>query len=175
MSLFSKKMHKRGVSPIIATVLLIAFAVALGAVVMNWGKGFVESTAQDTQTRANLELGCQQEMTLGIKKIGQTPKICFNSTATPKFVEVMLENKGTTDITGIQVMIFDENDNSQNINNLSLTIPAGSVTNKIRINHTLTGNIVQVDFVPKILPKGATVSQLCTKNALSVTDLTGCS
>lgn len=29
---------KRAVSPLIATVLLIAFAVALGAVVMNWGK-----------------------------------------------------------------------------------------------------------------------------------------
>ncbi|NOZ80615.1 MAG: hypothetical protein GXP63_02985 [DPANN group archaeon] len=29
---------RRGVSPLIATVLLIAFAVALGAVVMNWGK-----------------------------------------------------------------------------------------------------------------------------------------
>lgn len=29
---------KRGMSPLIATVLLIAFAVALGVMVMNWGK-----------------------------------------------------------------------------------------------------------------------------------------
>ena len=31
-------LQKKGVSPLIATVLLISFAVALGAVVMNWGR-----------------------------------------------------------------------------------------------------------------------------------------
>ena len=30
--------NKKGVSPLIATILLIAFAVALGAVVMSWGR-----------------------------------------------------------------------------------------------------------------------------------------
>lgn len=39
MKIFS---GKKGVSPIIATVLLIAFAVSLGAVVMNWGKTISE-------------------------------------------------------------------------------------------------------------------------------------
>lgn len=29
-------MNKRGLSPIIATILLIAFAVAIGAMIMNW-------------------------------------------------------------------------------------------------------------------------------------------
>ena len=33
---------KKAVSPLIATIILIAFAVALGAVVMNIGKGYVE-------------------------------------------------------------------------------------------------------------------------------------
>ncbi len=43
--LFNKKVGKRGISPLIATVLLVAFAVALGAVVMNWAKG-----VEDTET-----------------------------------------------------------------------------------------------------------------------------
>ncbi len=30
---------KGGISPIVATVLLVAFAVALGAVVMSWARG----------------------------------------------------------------------------------------------------------------------------------------
>ncbi|MFH1589726.1 MAG: archaellin/type IV pilin N-terminal domain-containing protein [archaeon] len=29
-------MNKRGISPIIATILLIAFAVAIGAMIMSW-------------------------------------------------------------------------------------------------------------------------------------------
>lgn len=32
-------MNKRAISPLIATVLLVAFAVALGAVVMSWTSG----------------------------------------------------------------------------------------------------------------------------------------
>ena len=36
-------MNRRGLSPLVATVLLIAFAVALGAVIMSLGKSYVES------------------------------------------------------------------------------------------------------------------------------------
>lgn len=38
---------KRGVSPLIATVLLIGFAVAIGAVIMNWGSAVVAETDGD--------------------------------------------------------------------------------------------------------------------------------
>jgi flagellin-like protein len=45
-------MNKKAVSPLIATVLLIAFTVALGAIVMNWGESFVRKT-QDTASSAS--------------------------------------------------------------------------------------------------------------------------
>lgn len=165
-----KKMHKKGVSPIIATVLLIAFAVALGAVVMNWGKGFVETTAKDTENKANLDLACEQSLSFGVKTIGQTPKVCFNTT----HVKVMLENTGSVDITGMQIMFFNNDSDSYNFENDTLTIPAGSVTKFMSINHNLTGDIVQVEFIPKITPKGSVSSQLCSKTSLVVTDLTDC-
>ncbi|MBW2988488.1 hypothetical protein DRJ48_01140 [Candidatus Woesearchaeota archaeon] len=41
-------MNKRGISPLIATVVLIAFAVALGAVIMNWGSHLVESSSNQS-------------------------------------------------------------------------------------------------------------------------------
>ena len=41
---------KKAVSPLIATVLLIAFAVALGAVVMNIPQGPDDGTPSTTQT-----------------------------------------------------------------------------------------------------------------------------
>ncbi|MFH1770102.1 MAG: archaellin/type IV pilin N-terminal domain-containing protein [archaeon] len=37
-------MNKRGLSPIIATILLIAFAVAIGAMIMSWTAGVVKET-----------------------------------------------------------------------------------------------------------------------------------
>lgn len=41
-------MNKKGLSPIIATILLIAFAVAIGAMIMSWTTGVTESSACDT-------------------------------------------------------------------------------------------------------------------------------
>ncbi len=49
-------MNKRGVSPLIATVLLIAFAVSLGAVVMNLGVNFGRDVCEQVDFEA-LTLG----------------------------------------------------------------------------------------------------------------------
>jgi len=51
-------MNKKAVSPLIATVLLIAFAVALGAIVMNWGESFVRETQQTAEEGAEGKLDC---------------------------------------------------------------------------------------------------------------------
>ena len=40
---------KKAISPLVATILLLAFAVALGSVVMSWGKGLIEKASQDKQ------------------------------------------------------------------------------------------------------------------------------
>ena len=39
--------EKKGMSPLIATMLLIAFAVALGAMIMNWSSTLGENTGPD--------------------------------------------------------------------------------------------------------------------------------
>ena len=52
-------MEKKGMSPLVATVLLIAFAVALGAVVLNWGEEFVqEATAVGGEFAGACPAGC---------------------------------------------------------------------------------------------------------------------
>lgn len=171
-NLFLKKINKKGVSPIIATVLLIAFAVALGAVVMNWGKGFVENTAKTTEEKTNLELACQQELQLSVKKISNIPKICYDSGN--KYVEVMLENSGTVNITGMQYALFDSTGDSAILKNTTLSVGPGEVTRKVKIYYndtTLSGSIVQIEFIPMIKPKGSITSQLCPKNNLVVNDI----
>lgn len=45
---------KKSISPLVATILLLAFAVALGSVVMSWGKGLIEK-ASSTETTVTLE------------------------------------------------------------------------------------------------------------------------
>ncbi len=40
-------MNKNGISPLIATVLIIGFTVSLTAIVMVWGRGLVTQTTEE--------------------------------------------------------------------------------------------------------------------------------
>ena len=44
-------MNKKAVSPLIATVLIIGFTVALAAIVMTWAGGFMRQTIGETEAR----------------------------------------------------------------------------------------------------------------------------
>ena len=48
---------RKAISPLVATILLLAFAVALGSVVMSWGKDLIEKTAPE-QKEISLEQAC---------------------------------------------------------------------------------------------------------------------
>jgi flagellin-like protein len=39
-------MKKKGVSPVIATVLLVSIVIILGVIIFLWARGFVEESAQ---------------------------------------------------------------------------------------------------------------------------------
>lgn len=50
-------MKKKGVSPVIATILLVGVVIALSAVVFFWFRGFVQETV--TKFGKNIQLNCQ--------------------------------------------------------------------------------------------------------------------
>ena len=51
-------MEKKGISPLIATVLLIGFTIVLAAVVMRWGSEFVRETTEETACLSDLSIVC---------------------------------------------------------------------------------------------------------------------
>ncbi|MBR9675544.1 hypothetical protein GOV05_00890 [Candidatus Woesearchaeota archaeon] len=167
--------NKRGVSPLIATVLLIAFAVALGAVVMNWGKGYVEQTAQNSGQKAEMDLACQTDIKIGIKEIGNTEKVCYNSSA--DYAEFMLENTGNEDITGIRMIVIDANDNIYDEDDTAFTIGDGSVSPKYTFDYSassVSGSLQLLEIVPMITVKGRSTPQPCLKNSVLLDDIPSC-
>jgi flagellin-like protein len=62
-------MNKKGVSPLIATVLLIGFAIALAAVVMNWGLGFMQETTESTEKQTQSALVCASDLQFSIEDV----------------------------------------------------------------------------------------------------------
>jgi len=68
---------RKGISPLIATVLLIAFAVALGAVVMSWGRGYIETTATFAEEKSAAEMRCTMDVELDYAIVNNQKKVCF--------------------------------------------------------------------------------------------------
>jgi len=73
-------MDKRGLSPLIATVLLIAFAVSLGAVILNIGVSVAHDACRDVKLEA---------LTLDA-----TPRLCVDYNT--ETIRMTLDNQGRT-------------------------------------------------------------------------------
>jgi len=140
--------NKRGVSPLIATVLLIAFAVALGAVVMNWGRTYVEETANYAKSKSGTEVRCSMDVRIQEVKVGQTVKVCYNDTG--GFVDFVIRNSGRKAIERllVHVLTTDNEIYTQEIND---TLSVGGI---YHATSNYTGNFQQLEIIPNIYVSG---------------------
>ena len=79
-------MNKKAVSPLIATVLVIGFTVALAAIVMTWGGTFMRRTTEETEVASKTGLKCSTDLNFRIKSVNCGTGI------------ITVENKGNVDI-----------------------------------------------------------------------------
>ena len=56
-------MKKKGISPLIATVLIIGFVIVLAALVMQWGGGLFKSVQEETGKTSDLKITCSSGLT----------------------------------------------------------------------------------------------------------------
>ncbi len=148
--------QKKGVSPLIATVLLIAFAVALGSVVMNWG--------------LNLNLGKSADkcrsVEIRIRNIDLN-EVCFGGFGPSGYINFILDNTGGIDVEGLTIWIIG-NKETKIFNMNDAIIKKGSLFTKddksITYDFSLYGDIKQVQFIPQA--KSENVLEPCPKNAI---------
>jgi flagellin-like protein len=168
---------RKAVSPLIATVLLIAFAVALGAVVMNWGRGYVEDTANIARERSDTEVTCTTEVGMAIVEIDSVPQVCYNDTGgANNTLEFIIENKKEKTIEKVQVrmigattrvpLIVDLGDNS------NMTTNTAKYLNISYVEATY-GIPQQLKLTPYIKVGANEVG--CAGNSVTETDIKPCS
>ncbi len=88
-------MDKKAVSPLIATVLIIGFTVALAAVVITWGSRFVQQTQEEVDITSQIGLACSKlDFEIGA--------IDCDSTTTPanQISKITMKSTSNQDITG---------------------------------------------------------------------------
>ncbi len=84
---------KRGISPLIATVLLIGFTVALAAVIMTWALGYFQETTESVNLETEKYMLCTNKLRLEV-----TPD-CQNKDS------VTIENNGEMDVASLKVAV----------------------------------------------------------------------
>jgi len=155
---------KKGVSPLIATILLIAFAVALGSVVMNWG--------------LNLSLGkadACRSVEIMLRGIDLSDS-CFGGVGQNGYINFIIDNTGAADVNGLVIWIIgDKGTRTFDLDNL--LIKKGSLYDKkdkeVNYDFSKFGNIKQVQFIPKI--KSGQTLEICPKNAIKAEKIVACS
>ncbi|MBW2999992.1 hypothetical protein KY339_04930 [Candidatus Woesearchaeota archaeon] len=170
------KMFKKAVSPLIATILLIAFAVALGAVVMNWGRGYVEDTADFAKQRSDQEMKCTTDVGLDFVEIGGEDQICYNATLNGDQLvfEAVLENTKRTDIRALRIRVIgNESKTPLTIEKDDFRIVEGA-SKFLVFNYTndTYGYPEQIRITPLILVAGEEIA--CSNTGVTVEEVEEC-
>ncbi|MBI4983370.1 hypothetical protein HZC32_01895 [Candidatus Woesearchaeota archaeon] len=151
--------NKKGITPLMATFLLISFAVALGVVIMNFGRAEVEEQAQ-----------CPINIGLKFTNIGGEEQLCYN--VAEKDLSFTLENGVNIKVDGLVAnVIGTQKADSFEINEARI-IKAGSYVGHIVYNSGASGEIRQLKITPKV--RLYDTEQICTEQALVVEKVRNC-
>jgi hypothetical protein len=151
-------MNKKGISPLIATFLLISFAVALGVVIMSFGRAQVELEAQ-----------CPISIGLIISNIGGEDQFCYD--ANTKEIKFTLENGVNIKVEGLVFnVIGTQQAESYEIN--TPIIKAGTYLGNMKYDSSVSGEIRQVKISPKVNLYDE--EQICTDKALVIENVRSC-
>ena len=129
------RINKKGLSPLIATVLLVAFSVALGAIVMN----FSDTTKVELTEQADIHLEtsfkCSLDILLKIVEVNNDKQIFCNRTGLNN-IEIFIENQGTEDADGVQFVFFDNTSATYNFNEMTAVEAHGRTKFDLLVNES---------------------------------------
>ncbi len=113
---------KKGVSPIIATVLLVAITIAIGATTMAFIRSLSDTNID--KSKQNLDsIACGAEVNFEVVILNNTYRQCHDNVS--REFEVLLKSKGPADIKGFQMTVIANNASVKTIiyDNAPYTLP----------------------------------------------------
>lgn len=131
---------KKGISPLIATVIIIGMVIAIGAIIILFGKDFVEKTTQKVDVESDEKTICMQDVIFEIKSA------CYMQNDSQS-IKVVIFNNGKKDINKIYARFY-KSENEILEDNLKQTLKSsGSDSIEFYIG---SPDIKQIDIFPMI-------------------------
>ena len=139
---------RKAISPFISIILIVALAVIVAGIVMNWTTLFVKQTQERTSSEISKTVNCAVSAGLDVwRDSSGKQQICLNTTT--KELVFVLENKESTPIENVNVNVLFQASSLGNQTNIA--IPAGSVVvGKFMINTSVSSGIKSVIFTPAL-------------------------
>ncbi len=152
-----QKLGKKAITPLMGTILLVSFAVAVGMVVMNLGRAEVENSAI-----------CPVDIGFNFVTIGGEQQLCYDK----EKLTFTVENGVNVNIEGLVVSVIGkEKADTLELNDAKMS-KAGSYVGKAAFDAASGGEIRQIKISPKVLLKGE--EQICADQALVVEEIPAC-
>jgi flagellin-like protein len=160
-------MKKKAVSPLIATVLLIAFAVALGAVVINWagqGMGVTPSKSLDKCSSVKIDL----------VKLGDSKGVCYTE-GEQNMLRFTLKTEGSVPIAKFTLELYNSTQAGVNPYRsvLNEELPSNSKGFVYQYPSSV-GNIVLLRITPMIVEGKEEKELSCGSNSIEVNGVPKC-
>lgn len=159
-------MNSRGLSPLVATVLLIAFSVALGAVVMSYGETYVENQAAFVNKGTEVSSGVCDAVSLSVITVNNKPHLCTRGTS----IEVAFDN-GDTTIDAIQARVLGNAGVALNANILTRPLTT-QASLKTSFFYDPVGVPLQIKFTPAIQTSNGLT--YCSASAVTIDNPSTC-
>lgn len=156
---YPKYLRKKGITPLIATFLLISFAAAVGVTVTNLGSA-----------QADLQAQCAIDVNMKLTQIGGKDEICYDKSKSD--LAFTIENGVNIKVEGLLLNVVGKQKAETTELNDAKMGKAGTYLGHAKFDSAQSGDIRQVKIIPKVI--FADNEQICTEKALVVEDVRNC-
>jgi flagellin-like protein len=163
--------NKRGISPLIAGVLLIAFTIALGAIIMTWARNFVEDQTDEVNSEAAQQMSCAMDVDIEFVRINDQFQVC-NSTDVD--VHLTVSNVGKEDIQGLKIQVGYDTGAVENFEDMTVTTVGNAHQYSVVLTASPTEGITYVSAMPYLDVPGTSDHRLCSEKKIEVTEIEDC-
>lgn len=152
-------MNKRGIAPLLATILLIILAAGLGVVVMNFGRAQIESTAR-----------CTVATGLQLVELNQEDQLCLNKREDQIFF--LAENGPNIPISRLRLRVIGSAAVMDKELEESSIEKAETLLFYVPYDYSVYGEVKQFRLVPIVNLYNQEV--ICTEQAIVVENVREC-
>lgn len=155
-------MNKRGVTPLVATLMLISFSIGLGAIVMSWGQHYIEEKAEFITAAQVMPLGCDP-VSVSLITLAGARQICLAPLT--RTIKAFIENGPDATIDNLKARVVGS-DGIDEIEPVLQSTLARAGSGTATFLYKQVGSVKQVKMIPYVTVEGK--KQYCDKRSIVV-------